>query len=476
MDRSVVGALLLIGLLCGLSSVQLVPVSLHMLLITAAVIYIGSRMALKCWRIEGGDFGGEDARGVETHRSGGEQMATKDAMMFPLIGSCVLFSLYCVYKFLPKEWVNVVIRVYFFLFGVLVLAQKISQILSSTLPVPTVRAMLKLELRVPNPTWAFAKLEEALMPVLKRVPGLGYNVAPVEGEEVPPPAEFWLPLSALDILALLAAVAVGVVHLLTGSWLCSNLFGIAFSLQGIEMLSLGSYLNGCILLCGLFVYDIFWVFGTEVMVTVAKSFDAPIKLLFPQFLADSQPSMLGLGDIVIPGIFLALLLRFDVWRNIQRLKAEAESQGRSLSKQQLHDIECLYCHAEKQPSLRFTYFYTNLLAYVLGLATTVGVMYAFRAAQPALLYLVPACLGASALVALLKGEMKQLWNYVENEEEETDKDAGAKDAAAAAPAKAVAQPREVSVEDEDEQEEESTVTQRVTRQTSNKKKRSVRAD
>ena len=39
------------------------------------------------------------------------------------------------------------------------------------------------------------------------------------------------------------------------------------------------------------------------MVTVAKSFDAPIKLLFPKniFAAEYQHSMLGLGDIVIPG-------------------------------------------------------------------------------------------------------------------------------------------------------------------------------
>lgn len=41
------------------------------------------------------------------------------------------------------------------------------------------------------------------------------------------------------------------------------------------------------------------------MVTVAKSLDAPIKLLFPIDLTTSPPkfSMLGLGDIVIPGIF-----------------------------------------------------------------------------------------------------------------------------------------------------------------------------
>ena len=34
------------------------------------------------------------------------------------------------------------------------------------------------------------------------------------------------------------------------------------------MLSLGSFVIGAILLMGLFVYDVFWVFGTEVRVRV----------------------------------------------------------------------------------------------------------------------------------------------------------------------------------------------------------------
>lgn len=49
-------------------------------------------------------------------------------------------------------------------------------------------------------------------------------------------------------------------------WLASNVLGLAFSIQGIEHLSLGSVTNGVILLGGLFFYDIFWVFCTPVMV------------------------------------------------------------------------------------------------------------------------------------------------------------------------------------------------------------------
>jgi len=94
----------------------------------------------------------------------------------------------------------------------------------------------------------------------------------------------------------------------------NNLFGIAFSICGIESLVLPSFKVGFILLWGLFFYDIFWVYGTDVMLTVAKSVDAPIKLIFPISLTADPPtfSMLGLGDIVIPGIFIALCLKFDV--------------------------------------------------------------------------------------------------------------------------------------------------------------------
>merc|ERR1712129_296590 len=150
--------------------------------------------------------------------------------------------------------------------------------------------------------------------------------------------------------------------------------GCAFSVQGIEMLSLGSFVIGAILLMGLFVYDVFWVFGTEVMVAVPKGLGvSPIPF-----------SMLGLGDIVIPGIFVALMLRFD----------------------------------HKQGFTSTPYFYANFVAYVLGLVTTVGVMHFFDAAQPALLYLVPACLGAALLTAVSRGELQLLLNYSEEKTEE----------------------------------------------------------
>lgn len=99
------------------------------------------------------------------------------------------------------------------------------------------------------------------------------------------------------------------------------------------------------------------------MVSVATSLDVPIKLLWPKsmtFASERGFTMLGLGDIVIPGVFVALALRYDYHR---------------------------YTTSSPQRSFTKPYFYATLGAYVCGLATTMTVMHVFGKAQPALLYL-----------------------------------------------------------------------------------------
>jgi minor histocompatibility antigen H13 len=199
---------------------------------------------------------------------------------------------------------------------------------------------------------------------------------------------------SMDLLCCGISSVLGVWYLLQKHWVANNLFGIAFAINGVELLHLNSVVTGCILLGGLFIYDIFWVFGTDVMVTVAKSFEAPIKLVFPQDFLEkgffgTNFAMLGLGDIVIPGIFIALLLRFD--------------------------------HSLNRKSN--TYFNTCFFAYIVGLVTTIVVMSIFKHAQPALLYLVPACVSFPLVVALIKGDIKAMFQYEDHpqdKEGETD--------------------------------------------------------
>jgi minor histocompatibility antigen H13 len=294
-----------------------------------------------------------------------EVMSKHDAMMFPVIGSCVLFGLYLLFKFFSKEYINMLLTAYFLLLGFVSLSKTIAPILQL---ITRSKAILG-QFTIPKVPFAIEK------PVVVK-------------------------FGAHNILSWIVSVVLIYLYVTTKGWILNNILGLSFSIQGIAMLSLGSYSIGCTLLGGLFFYDIFWVFGTDVMVTVAKSFDAPIKLLFPKdiFAEVFEFSMLGLGDIVIPGIFIALLLRYDAFR---------ATKGKT--------------RFPKGPWSK-TYFTATFIGYILGLVTTIVVMHTFRHAQPALLYLVPGCIGASFLTALVLGDVQGLLNFSEEEAEKDGKD------------------------------------------------------
>ncbi|GAQ83835.1 signal peptide peptidase [Klebsormidium nitens] len=270
-----------------------------------------------------------------------ETMSRDAALRFPLIGSAVLFSLFLLFKFLPKDLVNTVLTLYFVCLGVLALSATIVSFLFF----------------LPK-SWHEKRVPALTLPFIGAVD---------------------LELDYAQVFAAIPSTAFCAWYFMEKHWLANNALGLAFSIQGIEMLSLGSFKIGAILLCGLFVYDIFWVFCTPVMVSVAKSFDAPIKLLFPTGIEGRPFSMLGLGDIVIPGIFVALALRFDVSRKTGP-----------------------------------RYFWSSFAGYTFGLGLTIVVMNVFQAAQPALLYIVPAVISFLGTHCAWNGEFKHLLAFDES--------------------------------------------------------------
>jgi len=54
------------------------------------------------------------------------------------------------------------------------------------------------------------------------------------------------------------------------------------------------------------------------MMTVAKGFDMPMKLLFPlgHSVGKKGFGMLGIGDIIIPGLLTSLCMRADFIRHL----------------------------------------------------------------------------------------------------------------------------------------------------------------
>lgn len=380
------------------SRIVVIPYVIHLLLLVTAILYAACHMSLKLREEPHPDDIDEHGQPLERTESR-ETLRAEDAYQFPIIGSISLFSLYLAFKYLDKDWVNFLIGFYFGLVGCFAMTMTF---------VPFIDKLVNL---VSSNKDNKQQQQKQKAIIVKNIIDMDYkfNHSMPEFIAGPSPLEIKIQISFSEIISFVVAIAIASLYYLwKRPWYINNILGICFCLQGIEKFSLGTYKIGMILLIGLFFYDIFWVFGTDVMVTVAKNLDGPIKILFPRArTADGklELSLLGLGDIVIPGFFLALLLRFDASRA---------------------NVGIHYVNVHE--NFAKPYFHSALAAYVAGLGVTMFIMIYFQAAQPALLYLVPACLGSSLGCAFIRGEMKQLFDYSEEQPEEEGEEEETKEA------------------------------------------------
>jgi len=184
------------------------------------------------------------------------------------------------------------------------------------------------------------------------------------------------------------------------------------------------------------------------MIAVATNVDAPIKLTFE---SGSRSSLLGLGDIVLPGIFICLALRFDLWRHYNQkikyvatdlqteVKGDKDGETVTMTKTAKREVKAPYVSPNGSWGDRFwtaswkrpeastqltprlaaagfskTYFTSAMVAYTLGMLFTLAMLLIFKRGQPALLYLVPSVCLATWGTGVVRGELGQMWNYTED--------------------------------------------------------------
>jgi len=226
-----------------------------------------------------------------------------------------------------------------------------------------------------------------------------------------------------ELLSVSISILVVWVWIMTGHWLLMDAMGMGLCVAFIAFVRLPSLKVSTLLLSGLLLYDVFWVFFSQyvfsanVMVRVAtRPADNPVgamarrlhiggqmarnaprlslpgKLVFPSAHNSGHFSMLGLGDIVMPGLLLCFVMRYDAYKRAQAQKmADA---GIPLP----------------NSWYRISYFHCSLFGYFLGLLTATISSEVFKAAQPALLYLVPFTLLPLFGMAYLKGDLKTMWH------------------------------------------------------------------
>ncbi|XP_048445796.1 signal peptide peptidase-like 2 [Pyrus x bretschneideri] len=171
------------------------------------------------------------------------------------------------------------------------------------------------------------------------------------------------------------AVLWGVYRNLSFAWIGQDILGIALIITVLQIVRTPNLKVGTVLLSCAFLYDICWVsvskklFHESVMIVVARGDKSgedgiPMLLKIPRmFDLWGGFSIIGFGDILLPGLLVAFSLRYDWLAN---------------------------------KTLRAGYFIWAMIAYGLGLLITyVALNLMDGHGQPALLYIVPFTLGKS---------------------------------------------------------------------------------
>ncbi|KAK3864517.1 hypothetical protein Pcinc_029786 [Petrolisthes cinctipes] len=181
------------------------------------------------------------------------------------------------------------------------------------------------------------------------------------------------------------------------AWILQDILGIAFCINVLRLIRLPNLKICTILLTGLILYDIFFVFitpfitsdGKSIMVEVAKGGSGqeqlPMVLKVPNeanleitrvcYQGGQNYNLLGFGDVLIPGLLISYVHSFDLQVSTP-------------------------CHL---------YYLINVLGYGIGLVVTFVALWLMNFAQPALLYLVPFTLIPTYITAAIRGEVKAMW-------------------------------------------------------------------
>ncbi|PLB33538.1 aspartic endopeptidase [Aspergillus candidus] len=428
-----------------------------------------------------GDNSDSEAEDEEDQGDGSkmEGLEPSDALMFPLTAGLTLGGLYLVIKYMGADLLNKVLGFYFSQMGIFFAMAFLKDALvvirsfafprkyshsgkvwkqKRSEPVFTIVRDKSLEATsaetrssplpgflgsIPLPGWALSTIWTCRKLAYQRAK-LRINLHRVVRAECS--------VSWLDLLSLLMALpAIAYFTFVTKPWWLTNFLGFSFCYGTLQFMSPSSFVTGSLILSALFFYDIYFVFYTPLMVTVAKKLDVPIKLLFPRPDPSGDPdlvslAMLGLGDIVIPGMMVGLALRFDLFlyykrKGLQMLQANGKEQEPAKPiyqtatggwgewfwtrtiKPALPELEPPYHDARTFPK---TYFKASVFGYVFGMVATLLVMQCFNHAQPALLYLVPGVLLSLWGTALVKGDLHEMFEFSDMEEEEESEDSADK--------------------------------------------------
>lgn len=168
-----------------------------------------------------------------------EKMSMSDAIQFPIFAGCTLCGLYFGMKYFGKDVVNIFILSYIAVGGTTGVKALITSFVGNKFDHIDKDYLVDFSLK---------KLDLIVQ------------------------------ITQFDIYCFFVSAAMMYAYYVSKNWIFNNILATMFCIHALQTGFISTFKNGFALLVLLFFYDIFFVFGTDVMLTVAKGIEGPIKL------------------------------------------------------------------------------------------------------------------------------------------------------------------------------------------------------
>ncbi len=197
-------------------------------------------------------------------------------------------------------------------------------------------------------------------------------------------------MNTYEIISAIISAFLIMFYFITRHWILNDIICFCLAFTSLSFIILKSFMLCFLCLFAFFIYDTFWVFYSQkifkenVMVVAATSIQIPIKIEFPILFSNNPIKncmLLGLGDILLPGVVIKYCRRFDLIR--QKIK----------------------------PKLKGMSFYVfNMLLYFVSVALAMIMMFVFNHGQPVLFYISPIFIIGLLGKAYRDGVLNDFWN------------------------------------------------------------------
>lgn len=179
-----------------------------------------------------------------------------------------------------------------------------------------------------------------------------------------------VPFHASDVPLYLIGVGINLFYYQSRDNITNNVIAGSIAMFAVMSIRIEKFTSAAPMLWSLLIYDVFFVYSTDVMQSVARNIQGPVKLVYGK---ERGMSILGLGDIVLPGLFLSVCARFDQFM--------------------------------KKLTGRWSPYWTvAMIGYVVAIVTTDVVCYLSGQGQPALLFITPLVTVPTVALALYRRE------------------------------------------------------------------------